>query len=122
MPAAWIAASPAATARASASRSASGRAAYAARARSSSRSVPFVRQLHHQEHPPVGLPEIEHAADVRVVDLARQLHLARQPLRPRPLARKLRAHDLDRHRLPSVASCARTTTPMPPRPMISSIA
>ena len=64
---------------------------------------PLRRQLHHQEHAAVRVLEIEHAADVGVLDLARQLHLARQPRRPDLLARQLGAHDLDRDRLLQIA-------------------
>jgi len=55
-----------------------------------------LRELHHQEHAPVGVLEVEDAAHVRVLDLAGQLHLAREARRPHRLAGQLGADDLDR--------------------------
>ena len=62
-----------------------------------------LRQLHDQEDATVGVLEVEDAADVRVLDLAGQLHLARQARRPHLLARELGADDLDRDRLSQIA-------------------
>jgi hypothetical protein len=74
------------------------------------------RQLHHQEDASVGLFEVEHAADVRVLDLPRQLHLASQPLAPDPLPRVLRAQDLDRDRLIQRPVLRPDDDPHPPTP------
>jgi hypothetical protein len=65
---------------------------------------------------PVRLLEVEHPTDVRVMDLARQPHLARQSRGPDTLPGQLRADDFDGDHLVQVAVVRAHDHPRPAAP------
>ena len=77
---------------------------------------PHRRQLHREEFLAVGLADVEHAADVRVLDVPPDAQLAREPLGPNRIDRVFAPQDLQRHGNPRDAIERAQHAPAGPRP------